>query len=143
MGDTVKAYQPDNIGSAAAKLASASYPFIVQVPWNSSEFLMTPGKPDPIGWTKAIGKIIDMDAEAVRESCLAHHVAMKDLPPNGVCSEADLAYIYYTIGRMIASVPEPRTMSVYNAVTALVDPRVPEYLMSKVTEANARKAYEA
>merc|ERR1712217_243281 len=106
--DTVKAYQPDNIGGAAAKLASASYPFIVQVPWNSSEFLMTPGKPDPIAWTKAIGKIIDMGAEAVRESCLAHHVAMKDLPPNGVCSEADLAYIYYTIGRMIASVPEPR-----------------------------------
>merc|ERR1740127_10701 len=44
---------------------------------------------------------------------------------------------------MIASVPESKTMGVYNAVQPLVDPKVPEYLMSKVTEANARAAYDA
>merc|ERR1719191_669583 len=30
------------------------------------------------------------------------------------------------IGRMIASVPESKTMDVYNSVGALVDPKVPE-----------------
>jgi len=47
------------------------------------------------------------------------------------------------IGRMIASVPESKTMDVYNSVSALVDPKVPAYLMSKVNEADAKAAYEA
>merc|ERR1719434_371359 len=47
------------------------------------------------------------------------------------------------IGRMIASVPESKTMDVYNAVSALVDPKVPPYLMSKVKEEDAKAAYEA
>merc|ERR1712176_561728 len=51
--------------------------------------------------------------------------------------------IYAAIGRMIASVPESKTMEVYEAVKALVDPRVPEYLMAKVAEKDARAAYEA
>merc|ERR1719313_2674267 len=44
---------------------------------------------------------------------------------------------------MIASVPESKTMDVYNAVEALVDAGVPAYLMSKVNEADAKAAYEA
>merc|ERR1712060_586871 len=47
------------------------------------------------------------------------------------------------IGRMIASVPESKTMDVYNSVSALVDPKVPEYLMSTVKEADAKAAYSA
>merc|ERR1712060_339022 len=43
----------------------------------------------------------------------------------------------------IASVPESKTMEVYEAVKALVDPRVPEYLMAKVNEKDAKAAYEA
>jgi hypothetical protein len=54
-----------------------------------------------------------------------------------------MAEIYASIGRMIASVPESKTMEVYEAVKALVDPRVPEYLMAKVTEKDARAAYAA
>merc|ERR1712207_42756 len=50
---------------------------------------------------------------------------------------------YAAIGRMIASVPESKTMGVYDAVSALVDPKVPGYLMSKVSEADAKGAYEA
>merc|ERR1719388_51708 len=98
---------------------------------------------------KAIGTIIDhgasMDAELVKAGCEAHHVAIRNLPPsrNGVCSEAQLTRINASIGRMIASVPESKTMEVYNAVEALVDPKVPEYLMSKVNEADAKAAYEA
>merc|ERR1712176_1691689 len=51
--------------------------------------------------------------------------------------------IYAAIGRMVASVPESKTMEVYDAVKALVDPKVPEYLMSKVSATDAKAAYEA
>merc|ERR1719336_1068513 len=44
---------------------------------------------------------------------------------------------------MIASVPESTTMDVYNSVSALVDPKVPAYLMSTVKEADAKAAYNA
>merc|ERR1711948_143035 len=47
------------------------------------------------------------------------------------------------IGRLVASVPESTTMDVYNSVGALVDPKVPAYLMSTVKEADAKAAYEA
>merc|ERR1719453_2032619 len=87
--DTVRASQPDAIGAAAAKLSSAAYPFMKQVPWNSDEFLLTPGKADAIGWAKAIGKIIDMgvsmDSELVKAGCQAHHAACTGLPSDGVC----------------------------------------------------------
>jgi hypothetical protein len=53
--DTVRAYQPDAIEGAAAKLSEASYPFFKEVPWNSAEFLLTPGAANPIGWAGAIG----------------------------------------------------------------------------------------
>merc|ERR1712174_99064 len=43
----------------------------------------------------------------------------------------------------IASVPEPKTMDVYNSVSALVDSQVPAYLMSTVKEADAKAAYAA
>merc|ERR1719413_286343 len=79
----------------------------------------------------------------VLDSGMAHHAAIKGLSADGVCSEAELADIYAAIGRMIASVPESKTMGVYDAVKALVDPKVPEYLMSKVSEADAKAAYEA
>jgi len=145
--DTVRANQPDAIGDAAAKLASASYPFMQEVPWNSEEFLLTPGQSDPVRWAKAIGKIIDMgatmDAGLVKAGCRAHHDAITGLPSNGVCSEGQLAAIYAGIGRMIASVPESKTMQVYSAFKAIIDPNVPEYLMSKVSEKNAKAAYDA
>merc|ERR1712050_364367 len=56
---------------------------------------------------------------------------------------AQLTAINAAIGRMIASVPESKTMDVYNSVSALVDPKVPEYLMSTVKEADAKAAYAA
>merc|ERR1712226_1325425 len=56
---------------------------------------------------------------------------------------AQLTAINAAIGRMIASVPESKTMDVYNSVSALVDAKVPEYLMSTVKEADAKAAYAA
>jgi len=79
----------------------------------------------------------------VKAGCEAHHAACIDLPANGVCSESKLAAILAAIGRMIASVPESKTMGVYDTVNKLVDEGVPKYLMSKVKEADAKVAYEA
>merc|ERR1712007_362444 len=39
--------------------------------------------------------------------------------------------------------PESTTMDVYNSVSALVDPKVPAYLMSMVKEEDAKRAYSA
>merc|ERR1712014_223103 len=69
--------------------------------------------------------------------------AIQGLPANGVCSESQLTAINAAIGRLVASVPESMTMDVYNSVGALVDPKVPAYLMSTVKEADAKAAYDA
>merc|ERR1712242_393185 len=44
---------------------------------------------------------------------------------------------------MIASVPEEKTMAVYNSISKLVGTDVPPYLMSQVKEADAKAAYAA
>merc|ERR1712007_52671 len=58
-------------------------------------------------------------------------------------SQADFEAINAALGRMIASVPESKTMDVYNAFSKLVSPDVPKYLMSTVKEADAKAAYAA
>jgi len=136
----------DAIGEAAAELTAASYPFMKTVPWNSDAFTLNPGTADPVSWAKAIGKIIDMgasmDSDLVKAGCGAHHDALQGLPASGVCSEEKLTEIYAGIGRMVASVPESKTMDVYNSVSALVDEKVPAYLMAAVNEKDAKAAYE-
>merc|ERR1712018_571816 len=106
-----------------------------------------PGSADAVAVTKAIGKMIamgaQMDPKLLAAGADAHHKAIQGLPANGVCSEAQLTAINAAIGRMIASVPESKTMGVYNAVSALVDEKVPPYLMSQVKEADAKAAYAA
>merc|ERR1719311_700011 len=85
-----------------------------------------------------------MDPELVKAGCEVHHEAINEnLAFNGACSEAKLTEIYAAIGRMIASVPESKTMGVYDAVKPLIGKEIPEYLMSKVYEENARAAYDA
>jgi len=84
-----------------------------------------------------------MDTKLLKAGADAHHAAIGGLSASGVCSEAQLTAINAAIGRMIASVPESKTMDVYNSVSALVDPKVPEYLMSTVKEADAKAAYAA
>jgi len=84
-----------------------------------------------------------MDTKLLKAGADAHHAAMSGLPASGVCSEAQLTGIIAAIGRMIASVPESTTMGVYNSVGALVDSKVPPYLMATVKEADAKAAYSA
>merc|ERR1712187_533466 len=108
---------------------------------------INPGSSDAIAWAKAVGKMIDMGAQMdpalLKAGAKAHHDAIQGLSSNGVLSEAKLTAINAAIGRMIASVPESTTMDVYNSVGALVDPKVPGYLMSTVKEADAKAAYNA
>merc|ERR1711977_783795 len=128
-------------------MGKAAYPFMKEVPWNSYLYSTNPGSKDAVSWAKAIGKMIDMgaamDTKLLKAGADAHHAAIGGLPASGVCSEAQLTAITAAIGRMIASVPESKTMDVYNSVGALVDPKVPEYLMSTVKEADAKAAYAA
>merc|ERR1719493_355947 len=84
-----------------------------------------------------------MDPKLLKAGAEAHHAAIQGLPASGVCSEAKLTAILAAIGRMVASVPESKTMEVYNSVGALVDPKVPQYLMSTVKEQDAKAAYSA
>merc|ERR1719321_337805 len=84
-----------------------------------------------------------MDSKLLKAGAEAHASAISGLPASGVCTEAKLTAINAAIGRMIASVPESTTMDVYNSVGALVDPKVPAYLMSTVNERDAKAAYEA
>jgi hypothetical protein len=137
----------DAIGDAAAKLSKAAYPFMKEVPWNSGLYNLPAGSADPIGYTKAIAKMIDMgaqmDSKLLKAGAEAHASAISGLPASGVCSEAQLTAINAALGRLIASVPESTTMGVYNAVGALMDPKVPAYLMSTVKESDARAAYNA
>jgi len=137
----------DAIGDAAAKLSKTAYPFMKEVPWNNNIFNVNPGSADAVSWAKAIGKMIDMgaamDSKLLKAGADAHHAAIAGVSKDGVCSEAQLTAINAAIGRMIASVPESKTMGVYNAVSALVDEKVPPYLMSQVKEADAKAAYAA
>jgi len=74
----------------------------------------------------------------------AHHKPISALTDaNPVLSKADYEAINAAIGRMIASVPEDTTLDVYNTFASLVSPDVPKYMMSRVNEADARKAYDA
>merc|ERR1711941_45712 len=118
-----------------------------EVPWNSYLYSTSPGSPDAVGWAKAIGKMIDMgaqmDTKLLKAGADAHHAAIGGLPASGVCSEAQLTAINAAIGRMVASVPESKTMDVYNAFSKVVSPDVPKYLMSTVKEADAKAAYAA
>merc|ERR1719333_1521069 len=85
-----------------------------------------------------------MDTKLLKAGADAHHAAIGGISANNyVCSESQLTAINAAIGRMIASVPESKTMDVYNSVGALVDPKVPEYLMATVKEADAKAAYAA
>merc|ERR1712039_635008 len=73
----------------------------------------------------------------------AHHKAIGSAGSSGVTSKADFEGIIAGLGRAIASVPESKTMAVYDSFKGLVGGDVPSYLMSTVKEADAKAAYSA
>merc|ERR1712224_618922 len=108
----------DEIGDAAKKLASASYPFLKSVDWNSGLALTNPGKASAAEWTKAIAKAIDMgasmDSSLLKAGTEAHRTAISNMNSKLVAPLDDYERIIAALGRMIASVPEEKTMAVYN-----------------------------
>jgi hypothetical protein len=119
-----------------------------EVNWNSPLALTKPGTASPAEYLKAIGTALDMgaamDTKLLKEGVLAHHKAIGDISGSkGVTLQSDFEAINAAIGRMIASVPEEKTMAVYNAFSKVVSPDVPKYLMGTVKEADAKAAYEA
>jgi len=136
------------IGDAAKKLSDAAYPFMKEVNWNSYAYLVKPGSASAGDWVKAVDKAIlmgaAMDSELLKKGVMAHHKAIGSTSEaNPVLSKADFEAINAALGRMIASVPESQTMDVYNSFSGLVSGDVPDFLMSTVNEADAKKAYSA
>merc|ERR1719471_1616793 len=84
-----------------------------------------------------------MDPQLLKAGAQAHHAAILSANGDGILTESKLTEVNAALGRMIASVPEAMTMDVYNSVGALVDPKVPPFLMSTVKEADAKAAYHA
>jgi len=136
----------DEIGTAAKDLAAASYPFLKEINWNSGLALVNPGKASAAEWTKAIATAIDMgaamDSNLVKAGVQAHHAAIGSMKGDLVTSQADYEKVLAAVGRMVASVPEEKTMAVYNSFGKLVDPAVPKYLMGTVNEKDAVAAYK-
>jgi len=137
----------DEIGNAAKDLAAASYPFLKSINWNSGLALTNPGKASAADWTKAIAKAIDMgaamDSNLLKAGVQAHHAAIGSMKGDLVTTQADYEKIIAAVGRMVASVPEEKTMAVYNEFGKLVDPAVPKFLMGQVKEADALSAYKS
>jgi hypothetical protein len=137
----------DEIGTAAKKLADASYPFLQEVDWNSGLYLQKPGTASAFEWLQAVDKAIvmgaSMDPTLLKAGVEAHHKAIGSAGTSGVTSKADYEAINAALGRMIASVPEDQVMDVYNAFERLVPRDIPDYLMSTVKAEDAKKAYAA
>jgi len=138
----------DEIGDAAKTLAAKAYPFMKEVDWNSQAYLLKPGSAPAGDWIKAIDKAIvmgaSMDADLLKKGVMAHHKAIGSVSEsNPVLSQGDFEAVLASLGRMIASVPESKTMDVYNAFASLTNPEVPGYLMSRVKGADAQAAYAA
>merc|ERR1719231_2080493 len=130
------------------KLGDASYTFAKEVDWNNGLYLQAPGAFKPLEALKAIDKMIVMGAQAdpklLKAAADAHHKAIGSISgPNGVTSKADWEAVNAALGRVVASVPEPTVMDVYNAVSQITDPGVPVYMKSLVNGQDAEKAYEA
>merc|ERR1712203_623452 len=136
----------DEIGTAAKKLADASYPFLKDIDWNSQLSLAKPGSAGADQWVKAVDTAIvmgaAMDPKLRAAAVEAHHKAIGSAG-SGVTSKADHEAIIASLGRAIASVPESKVMDVYNSFSGLVSSEVPSYLMSTVKEADAKAAYSA
>merc|ERR1712028_260035 len=137
----------DEIGDAAKKLSDASYPFLKEIDWSSYVYNVRPGSGSAIDWLKAVDKAIVMDAtmdsKLLAAAADAHVKAIKSMDGTLVTSKADYTAINAALGRAVASVPESTTMDVYNAFDSLVPKTVPEYMMSKVKDADAKAAYAA
>merc|ERR1712107_453578 len=137
----------DAVGAAAAKLSSASYPFIKDVDWTSDVYLKPlPGVSAKEALT-AVDKMIvmcaSMDGKLLKEAAEAHHKAIGSIDGKGVTSAADYEAVNAALGRVVASVPTSKVMDVYNAFAAVVNPVIPNKMFSMVNPLDANAAAKA
>jgi len=137
-----------SIGEAANALSTASYPFIKDVDWSSDIFL----KPFP-GQTanqvlKAVNKALlmgaAMDPKLLKEAGEAHHDAIASVGANGVLSAGDYYRVNAALGKLVASVPQEKTLAVFNSFKDAVGPYIPNNLFTLVgNPGDALAAYDA
>merc|ERR1712045_826350 len=86
------------IDSAAAKLTTASYPFMQSVDWASDLYSKPLPGASPLEVTKAIDKMLvmggSMDGKLLKEAAEAHHKALGGMDAKLVATEADYTAVY-------------------------------------------------
>jgi len=134
------------IGTAAAALSKASYPFATDVDWTSDLFQKPLPGAGPQDLLKAVDKALlmgaSMDSKLLQEAAEAHHNAIGNIDRNGMTSAADWESINAALGKLIASVPAAKTLDVFNAFKSLTGPIVPINIFTTQI-ANAGDAYAA
>merc|ERR1711976_425312 len=95
---------------------------------------------------KAVDKALLMgyriDGGALKEAAEAHVKAINNMDAKGVATKADYQAILAGLGKVVASAGDRSVKDVYDAFQPIVDPRVPEYLMSSVKASDAVAAYK-
>jgi len=146
-GPAPPAAADDAIGTAAGKLASASYPFLKDVDWLSSVYTKPLPGVSAQQALKAVDKAIvlgtAMDGGLLQAAADAHHKAIGSIDAKGVTSQADYEAVLAGIGRIIASAPTSKVMDVYNAFSSIVPATVPNNMIASVNVADANAAAEA
>jgi len=143
-------FSPEKLAAvekAAAKLSTASYPFIKDVDWTSDVFLT----PLPGVYGKEALGLVDkmitmgaaMDGKLLKEAAAAHHKAIGSIDANGVTSAADYTAVNAALGKLIASVPQSQVMDVYKAFEKSLNPMVGNYMFQFSKGADAVGAYKA
>merc|ERR1712157_346144 len=136
-----------SIDSAAAKLTTASYPFIQSVDWSSDLYSKPLPNTSPLAVTKAIDKMLvmgaSMDSNLLKEAAEAHHKALGGMDKKLVATQADYTAVNAALGKVFASVPASQVMDTYNAFAKLVDGSVPAKLFSTVNPSEAVRSYDA
>jgi len=145
---SVNAEKLSRIGDAALTLTDGSYKFMKEVDWTSDLFL----KPLPGATAQKALKAVDkalmmgatMDPKLLKEAAMAHHKAIGGIDAStGVLKEADYTAINSAIGKLIASVPQSRTIDVFNSFKEITVPEVSNNLFASVNAADAVSAYSA
>merc|ERR1712144_91736 len=93
---------------------------------------------------KAIVMGSAMDGNLLKAAAGAHHKAIGSIDAKGVTSAADYGAVNAALGKLIASVPQSQVMDVYNAMSKITNPSIPNKLFSTLPNgAEAIKAYKA
>jgi len=136
------------IAEAANALSSASYPFMKDVDWTSDIYLKPfPGQSAPTV-LKAVNKALvmgaAMDPKLLKEAGEAHHNAIAGIDANGLLSASDYYRVNAALGKLVASVPEAKTLEVFNAFKDAVGTYIPNNLYTLVgNPGDALAAYSA